>query len=154
MFKTRIKPSYYDSGYKTETNVLHMSVKKKKTLQACVHSKASAASSLKFKSIFFLKKVFLLGSLISRFLMCSVLPLLLQSWLTRRDLCWMEGEKKNPSEKSSLSHREKKNSAPLIFQGVKIPHLVFSAGLWYNSFVKKGNCGLATETGDKTRKVC
>lgn len=63
------------------------------------------------------------------------------------------GGKKKPTEKSSLTHR-KKNSAPLIFQGVKIPHLVFSAGLWYNSFVKKGNCGLATETGDKTRKVC
>lgn len=58
MFKTRIKPSYYDSGYKTETNVLHMSVRKKKPLQPCVPCKASAASSLKFKSIFFLRRFF------------------------------------------------------------------------------------------------
>lgn len=64
----------------------------------------------------------------------------------------MEGEKKTQL-KNPVCLTEK-NSAPLIFQGVKIPHLVFSAGLWYNSFVKKGNCGLATETGDKTRKVC
>lgn len=155
MFKTRIKPSYYDSGYKTETNVLHMSVKKKKLSKPVFTAKQALRPLWSSKVFFFFKEgFFLLGSLISRFLMCSVLPLLLQSWLTRRDLCWMEGEKKNPSEKSSLSHREKKNSAPLIFQGVKIPHLVFSAGLWYNSFVKKGNCGLATETGDKTRKVC
>lgn len=62
-------------------------LKRKKNLQPCVLCKASAASSLKFKSIFFFKEGFLLGSLISQFLMCSLLPLLLQSWLMRRDLC-------------------------------------------------------------------
>lgn len=64
------------------------------------------------------------------------------------------GGKKNPLKNPVCLTEKKKNSAPLIFQGVKIPHLEFSARLWHNSFVKKRSCGLATETGDKTRKVC
>lgn len=59
--------------------------KKKPPTLCSLQSKRCILSEV--QKYFFFKEGFLLGSLISQFLMCSLLPLLLQSWLMRRDLC-------------------------------------------------------------------
>lgn len=81
-----------------------MSVKKKKNLQPCVHCKANAASSLKFKSIFF-KEGFFVGfshiSVSKAFVASSAF-----TKLTDEKGPLLDRGGKN-TEKSSLSHRKK-----------------------------------------------
>lgn len=122
LFKTRIKPSYSDSGHKTEANVLHMSAKKKPPSNLVLAAK-QAPRPLPSSKVGFFKAGFCVG--LSHISVSSV-----HCFLCFYKADWREVTFVRRRGEKTLTNPvclTEKNSAPLIFQRVKIPHLVFSA---------------------------